>query len=300
MISDIAAGGKYPEVTFDQMTGKSLHTGKPPSSELEEIEKALAPLMAAPQATAIFLDLDGTLAPIVSRPEAVAVPAPISKLVRALSRIYLAVTVVSGRPATEAKRILGISEMAYIGNHGLETMLPGRAVVVSEEVQPYLPRIRELVDFCRSLEEALEAGVWVEDKTTTMSLHYRRAPDPREAKRFIDDRIMPKVRQLELAPNEGRRVIEIKPPVDINKGVAVGKLLDLLEAKQAIYIGDDTTDIDALKELRKRKRRKNVVMVGVGVISDEMPADLPKYADLLVKRSSGVEMLLQLLAGEEL
>src|SRR3990172_267244 len=149
-----------------------------------------------------------------------------------------------GRPATEAKRIMGISELAYIGNHGFETMLPGHTVVVSEEAQPFLPRIRELVEYCRSLEQVADAGVWVEDKMTTMSLHSRRAPDPDAARRFIEEKIMPRVRELELAPSEGRMVIEVRPPVDINKGVSVGRLLDRLGTAQAIYMGDDTTDID--------------------------------------------------------
>ena len=288
-----------PEKYFYLMTGKSLHTNKSASSELEEIQDALAPLAATPQSTAIFLDLDGTLAPIVTRPEAVAVPAPIGRLVRKLSHMYLAVTVVSGRPATEAKRIVSISELAYIGNHGFETMLPGRTVVVSEEAQPYLPRIHELVDFCRSMEETTEAGIWIEDKMSTMSLHYRRAADPEAARRFIEENIMPRVKQLELRPSQGRMVIEVKPPVDVNKGVSVGRLLDQLEARQAVYMGDDTTDIDALKEIRKRRRRKNMLMVGIGVISEEMPPGLPRYSDLMVKRRSGVEMVLQFLAGEE-
>ena len=103
-----------------------------------------------------------------------------------------------------------------------------------------------------------------------------------------------------LAVFEGRKVTEVRPPAPVNKGVAVGELLDRLSCRQAIYIGDDTTDVDALKELRKRSRRKNSIMVGVGVISSEMPSELPKSADLLVERTSGVEQVLQMLAGEEL
>ncbi len=282
------------------MTGKSLHNkGQAPNS-LDEIQETLAPLLAGAAKTAIFLDLDGTLAPIVPRPDDVAIPADISRLIRTLSHNYLAVTIVSGRPATGAKRIVGNSELAYIGNHGFETMLPGHAVVVCEDAQPYLPRIRELIEFARKVEEFPEMGIWVEDKTATMSLHFRRAEDPEQALAFIRERFFPKVEELELAVSEGRKVIEVRPPVPVNKGVAVGALLDRLECRQAIYIGDDTTDVDALKEMRKRSRRKDYIMVGVGVISDEMPAELPKSADLLVERTSGVEQVLQILAGEEL
>lgn len=277
-----------------------MHSSRPASSSLEEIQDALSPMAEAPQATAIFLDLDGTLAPITPKPDAVAIPAAISRLIRRLQHRFLAVAIVSGRPATEAKRIVGSSELVYIGNHGFETMIPGHAVVVSEEAQPYLPKIRELADYCRSLDETAEAGVWVEDKVATISLHYRRASDREAARRFILEKVMPRAKELELSYSEGRMVIEVKPPVDINKGVSVGKLLDRLGSRQALYIGDDTTDIDALKELRRRKQDQDTVMIGVGVISDEMPADLAKYADLLVDRSTGVEMVMQFLLGEEI
>ncbi len=280
------------------MTGKSLHKKQPTADSLDEIQEALAPLMADMAHTGIFLDLDGTLAPIMPRPNDVAVPPDIIRLIRKLSHTYLAVTIVSGRPATGAKRIVGNSELAYIGNHGFETMLPGRAVVVCEEAQPYIAKIRELVEYCRKVEEMSEMGIWLEDKTATMSFHFRNAPDPRQSMEFMHERIFPEVERLGLAVSEGRKVIEVRPPVPVNKGIAVGQLLDRLSCVKAIYVGDDTTDIDALKELRKRGRRKNQTMLGVGVISDEMPNELPKFADLLVERTSGVEQLLQLLAGE--
>ena len=269
------------------------------TSSLDEIEETLEPIINDPGNTAIFLDLDGTLAPIKPRPEEVAVPPEVSKLVRKLGKRYLAVTVVSGRPATEAKRITGNAELAYIGNHGFETMLPGHAVVVCDEAQPYVPKIRELLEYARSQAEMVDSGIWLEDKTATMSFHYRRAPDHDAAYEFIKKLFLPKIEKLGLTIIDGRKVVEVRPPVEVNKGVAVGALMDRLQVRKALYAGDDTTDIDALKELRKRCRRKQLT-VGVGVISDEMPLTLPRYCDLMVERISGMEMILQLLAGEEL
>jgi trehalose 6-phosphate phosphatase len=280
------------------MTGKSLQKSRQQPNTMDQIQESLAPFVETTAATAIFLDLDGTLAPIMPRPDDVAIPNSISKLIRKLSHMYLAVTVVSGRPATEAMRITGNSELAYIGNHGFETMLPGHAVVVCDEAQPYVAKIRELVDFSRSLEEMIDSGIWLEDKTATMSFHFRRAPDPEAARALIEKHIFPRISKLGLEPREGRMVIEVRPPLPIDKGVAIGQLLDRLGVKQAVYIGDDTTDIDAFKELRKRRRRK-FKTVCVGVISSEMPKELPKYSDLMVERVSGVEIALQILAAEE-
>lgn len=276
-----------------------MHKNGLKPNTLDDLEQQLAPFVESAADTVIFLDLDGTLAPIMPRPDDVSVSASISKLIRDLSHKYLAVAIVSGRPATEAKRIVGNSELAYIGNHGFETMLPGRAVVVCDEAQPFVASIRELVDFSRSLEELVDSGIWLEDKVATMSLHYRRAQDPEAAKALIVQHIYPKIKELGLDPREGRMVVEVRPPVPINKGVAIGQLMDRLSTRQAIYIGDDTTDIDAFEELRARRRRKFRTLC-VGVISDEMPAELPKFSDVLVERVSGVELALTLLADQEL
>lgn len=280
------------------MSRKSLQKNLPAPNTPAEIQAKLEPLLAEPDKSVILLDLDGTLAPIVPQPGDVAVPPSISRMIRELSHSYMAVGIVSGRTANEARRIVGNAELAYIGNHGFETMVPGHALVVCEEAQPWLDKIHELVQ-SGSVEGMTEAGVWRENKAATLSYHYRRAADSDTALQYIRNTIVPMAEKLGLVVSEGRMVVEIKPPVEINKGVSVGHLLDRLGARRAIYIGDDTTDIDALKELRKRKRRKDSVMVGVGVISREMPDKLPNYCDLMVARVNGVEALLEILAGEE-
>ena len=280
------------------MSHKSLQKKLPDPSPLDEIQQELEPLVTEPGKAAVLLDLDGTLAPIVPRPKDVTVPPQVLRLIRALTHSYLVVAIVSGRSANAARRIVGNAELAYIGNHGFETMIPGHATVVSEEVQPYLAAMGELTNRV-SLEARTEAGIWLEDKTTTLSYHYRRAPDRDAALDFIREKIIPEAKRLGLKTSDGRMVVEIRPPVEINKGVSVGNLLDRLSASRAVYTGDDTTDIDAFKELRQRRRRKDNVMINVGVISPEMPKTLPRYCDLMVARTSSVESLLQILAGEE-
>lgn len=281
------------------MTNKSLHNTRALPDNLDDVQAALKPLVDDPSRTVLFLDLDGTLVPIMPNPEDVAVPPAVGRLLRELAHRYLAVTVVSGRQATEAMRVAGNSELIYVGNHGLETLLPGHAAVVCDEAQPYVKDIRNLIQYCDSLPVLADMGIAVEDKMATAAIHYRRAADPGHALAFIREKILPRVEELGLEAREGRMVIDVRPPVAVDKGVAVGRLMDRLNASQALYAGDDTTDVDALKELRRRRRKKQLV-VGIGVISEEMPGGLPRYADLLVERTSGVETVLQILAGEEL
>jgi hypothetical protein len=96
-----------------------------------EIFSAVAPLAEEPRNSAVFLDLDGTLAPIVERPEDAAVPGRTRELVERIASRYGLTAVVSGRQSLDARRILGLDQLAYVGNHGYELLAPG-----AEQPQP--------------------------------------------------------------------------------------------------------------------------------------------------------------------
>ncbi|HEU4599323.1 MAG TPA: trehalose-phosphatase, partial [Solirubrobacterales bacterium] len=86
---------------------------------------SLAPLRSEPDRSAVLTDVDGTLAPIVERPEQAAVPAEARDALVSLSSRFGLVGCISGRQAEEARRLVGVDEIAYAGNHGLELLLPG-------------------------------------------------------------------------------------------------------------------------------------------------------------------------------
>jgi len=104
--------------------------------------------------------------------------------------------------------------------------------------------------------------------------------------------------RLGLVPHWGRKVLEIRPPVEIDKGVAVGALLHEAAIEAALYAGDDTTDLHAFRELRAQAASGDLRhAVCVGVRSDEAPGGLLRDADLLVEGAAGVVELLKLLVG---
>jgi trehalose 6-phosphate phosphatase len=94
----------------------------------------------------------------------------------------------------------------------------------------------------------------------------------------------------------GRKVLEIRPPVDISKGNGIKKLLRAHDVDAALYVGDDRTDVDGftgLRELVEQGRLRAAVCVGV--TSEETPAELRDAADVLVEGTAGVRGMLEAL-----
>lgn len=221
-------------------------------------EALLERLSAEPRQAAIFLDVDGVLAPIVPRPEDAAVPEDTRAEVRRLHEKYALVACVSGRTSADAKRIVGLDELVYVGEHGLE-------------LEPSAPRWR---DSLRSFADSVE---WpVEDKGLTLSFHYRGAEDEETAEAFLLQ-VADRARVAGLRPRFGRKVLEIRPPVDASKGTAVRALLEERALTRALYAGDDTTDLDAFQVLAELE-----VGVRVGVASPESPRGITEQADVVV------------------
>ncbi|HEX9378287.1 MAG TPA: trehalose-phosphatase, partial [Gaiellaceae bacterium] len=135
------------------MTGRTIRTQQEPLDALDRFAED-------PGQAALFLDVDGVLAPIVPRPEDARVPEETRAELRRLNGRYALVACISGRASAEAQRIVGISELVYVGNHGLE--LDGEAAGWGERLQQFLAD----VDWPAT-----------ENKGLTASLHYRGSGD---------------------------------------------------------------------------------------------------------------------------
>ena len=271
----------------------------PPADETGEGgsgHSALAPLRADPARTAILTDVDGTLAPIVERPELAAVPPRASELLRGLNRRFGLVGCISGRQALEARRLVGVEEIAYAGNHGLELLLPGEA---EPQLDPALAGAeRVAADFIAGLDAGRLAatGFRLEDKGPIQSLHWRGAADERGAEACAHE-IAAKAGRAELEPRWGRKVLELRPLGGGGKDAAVAALLAGEDIVAAVFAGDDRTDLDAFRRLRELEQAGELRSVlCVGVISPEAPPALTEECDLAVDGPEGWVALLEELA----
>lgn len=238
-----------------------------------EAAELLAPLAEAPGESALILDVDGTLAPIVARPELAAVPEGTRAELERLAGRYLLVACVSGRAGEDARRLVGVEGVAYVGNHGLE--LDPHA----EELAAEIARFRD------------DVGLPVEDKRLSLSYHYREAVDATGARALLEQ-VAERARAAGLDARWGRKVLEIRPSVRADKGTAVRTLLGRSGARRGLYAGDDTTDLDAFAGLTAAGLEH---LARIAVASAEGPAELRDAGDLVVDGPEELAALLKLL-----
>jgi trehalose 6-phosphate phosphatase len=261
-----------------------------PTATLDEL---LRPLKAHPSESAILLDVDGVLAPIVAHPDDAHMPETTRRPLIEVAKRYGVVACVSGRRASDARRIVALGSIAYLGSHGSEVLYPGATgPVLDGELQAWSRRVQA---FARDAfdDELRRLRVRLEDKEAIAAFHWRGVPDEEDAEAAVRG-VAEAAERAGFVPHWGRKVLEIRPPVRIDKGAGIVALLRDRDLAAALYVGDDRTDLDAfqgLGELLERGRLGHAVRIGVR--SDEGPAELAEAADAMVDGTDGVRDLLQ-------
>jgi trehalose 6-phosphate phosphatase len=228
----------------------------------------LAALAANPSSAALFFDVDGTLAPIVAQPEDARVPDATRSELRRLAARYGLVACVTGRTGELARAIVGVPELTYVGEHGLE---------LEPEAEAWRDRIRSF---------GARAPWPVEEKPLSAAFHYRTAPDRAAARRQLET-VETDARAEGFRTRWGRLVLEVLPPIDASKRTAVEHLLARTNLRRALYAGDDTTDLDAFAALDGLE-----LAVRVAIVSAEAPAALSERADVVLDSPAALAELL--------
>lgn len=219
----------------------------------------------------LCLDYDGTLTPIVAMPDDALLPIENKSILESLAKNPLCLlAIVSGRALADVKEKVNIKNIMYIGNHGLEIDGPQLHFksLASLQEKVSLDRLKNELDKGLSSIE----GVWIEDKGLTLSVHYRKVHEADEplVKKIFQKICSPYVIEKRIRITEGKKVLEIRPPIEWDKGNALlwlltkERLAHEPEHRSAdvvpIFIGDDVTDEDALAAIAGK---------GVGVVVGE-------------------------------
>lgn len=200
---------------------------------------------------AVFLDYDGTLTPIVSHPDEAELSAEVRDAVARLARVA-PVAVISGRDRRDVAARVGLESLVYAGSHGFDIAGPGGELQYeigggySEVIE------RAAREFRRRLADI--EGAIVEAKKYSVAVHYRLvAPEQAPAVADIVDEVSR--RFDELTRTAGKKVFELRPRVDWDKGRALTWLLQALHLDGPevvpMYVGDDVTDEDAFRAIEE-------------------------------------------------
>jgi len=218
-------------------------------------------LASSPERAGLFLDFDGVLAPIVARPEDATLPTATRNELQRLVERYPLVSVVSGRAGDDVRARVGVDRIVVVGSHGLE---------LSPDAERWRRQIRDFAANAPWPEQQTEV------KPLSVAFHFRDAADEPAAVLALEE-IAERAAEEGLSPRFGRKVMEVLPPVGSNKGTAVRHLLDERGLTRALVAGDDTTDLDSFRAVDDLECH-----VRVAVLSDESPAILRDYAEIVV------------------
>lgn len=255
---------------------------------------SLAPLLDALERRpfALLCDVDGTLSPLAAEPGLARVTARNRELLAELSTSIL-VAAVSGRDLTDLRQMVGLREIVYIGLHGLAWRIAG-SDEIALEAQPYRAYTREAADELAHLQRI--PGLVLERKSVGLALHYRNARD-RSARTQILRAIASSPAAGRFEVHEGIRLVELRPPIGITKGVAVRRLVDRFRLRGLLFLGDDITDIDAFQEVRSLREQAALGGFGLAVVHAEAPEAAAAAADFTLAGVEGVEWLLSKIAA---
>ncbi len=264
-----------------------------------ELAEALQPLLEAPERAAIICDIDGTLAPIVEQADLARVSERTARLLGALGRRYAVVGCVSGRGAGDARRLVGVGSLAYAGYHGAELL--GAGAREPEQMPEFEQGADQVRRFAGELEgsDLRRLGVRLEDKGPIFAFHWRGAPDESAAQERLEQEVAGAAESEGLLTHWGRKVLEVRPPVAIDKGRAVRSMVEGSDVRAALFAGDDRTDLDGFEALDGLVTEGTLeAAVRVGVASEDGPPEIVSQADLALDGVSGFVDVLAVLAGE--
>lgn len=236
----------------------------------------------------LFFDYDGTLTTIVSRPGLAGFPRTVKSLIKRLQKDpKFIVSIISGRSLANIKAMVGLKGIIYAGNHGLE--IEGRGIKFSKCISlgSFRPLIRKIAASLRKEFKGVK-GIIVEDKGATLSVHYRLAASDVIAliKKKFYRTVNPYVYSKRVKISYGKKVLEVRPNLDWDKGEAVRWLLKRKKKALPLCLGDDVTDMDAFKAIKGRGISIFVGSPKRGIKADyflKSPKDVERFIERLLK-----------------
>jgi trehalose 6-phosphate phosphatase len=233
--------------------------------------------------SAVVTDIDGTVSAIAPTPAEAMVDPGAKAALALLAERLAAVAVVSGRAPQDGAAMVGLPELIYVGNHGLERIARGTPWThpVAAAAQP------SIAVALAEIESAARAGddlpwLLVENKGVTGTIHYRLAPDQAAAVALLEPLTRAAADRHGLRLTLGRMIFELRPALAVNKGTAIRELALDLGLRGIVFFGDDVTDVDAFRTLRELREAGEAATLRVGVLGPETSPTVLAAIDMSV------------------
>ena len=259
--------------------------------EQDAVERCLAVLRHRP--AGLVTDIDGTISAIAPTPAEAIVTDDVRDSLDRLARRLALVAVISGRSAAVGEAMVGLPDLIYVGNHGMERCHHGvpwahpGAAASSPAVSAALSEVAE-----RARALGHPEGLVVEDKRLSGTVHYRLAPDHEAARAVLLPLAVEAAQRHGLVVTEGRLIVELRPNVVVNKGTALVDLVQEHRLRGIVFLGDDLTDVDGFVALGTLRDRGEVEALRIGVLSAETPPSVLAAIDVGVQGVAGCSALL--------
>jgi trehalose 6-phosphate phosphatase len=270
----------FSQIVLDSSTAEKTAKIEQLPSALENLSEINARMKN--KRPAFFLDYDGTLTPIVRRPELAVLSEEMRQTVRTASKKYF-VAVISGRDLADVKKLVGLPSLGYAGSHGFDISGPEGKHLEYQKGGDFLPHLKKAERQLKSRIQSIE-GAHVESKKFSFAVHFREVQAERapEVEKAVDEVVS---EFSGLRKSWGKKVFEIQPDLDWNKGKALIWLLESFDLAAAdvlpFYLGDDITDEDAFKVLIDK---------GIGIVVGENGR--PTFARYRLKNPEEVRLFL--------
>jgi trehalose 6-phosphate phosphatase len=239
---------------------------------------AIDALAEHPGRSGLVLDFDGVLSPIIEDPTASALPDRVAVALERLSRHLGLLAVISGRPVAFLEDRIRVAGVPLLGSYGIERSDEG-VRRVDPAAATWMARVSEAARVLRELL-ADSPGLRVEEKTVSVAVHWRQAPDQAAAARQVRLATARLADETGLRLEPGKLVEELRPPIEVDKGSALTGLLDDHENLMMVaYAGDDLGDVPALRKARDAG--------GYALVVDHGPETDPRLLDLADETFAG-------------
>lgn len=231
------------------------------------VERCLAILARRP--AGLVSDIDGTLSEIAPVPAAATVAGTIRQDLARLARQLDLVGIVSGRAAPVAAGLIGLTDLVYVGNHGMERLHREQLWHNPEAAAAMSAITAALAEVEAAFTGPDYAWLLIENKGVSASVHYRLAPDATAAEAQLRPVITAAATRHGLIVTAGRLIFEFRPNLAINKGTALADLVAQHNLRGLLFLGDDLTDVDGFVALRQLREDGLIDGLAIGVLGTE-------------------------------